>query len=151
MSEEILNSETTGMRVNESMKANLLSAAKWAKFICIVGCIGVGFAVVFGIAMLAFGSIASKMYADTPLGGLVGVIYLLVAAIYIYPLIKGFQFANATKAACLSDDENELARGISGLNDLLKFTGYLTIICLILYGFILISIIGVGVMAAVAA
>jgi len=148
MSEEILNPETTEMRVNESMKANLLSAAKWAKFICIVGCIGVGFAVVFGIAMLAFGSIAStKMYTDTPLG----VIYLLVAAIYIYPLIKGFQFANATKAACLSDDENELARGISGLNDLLKFTGYLTIICLILYGFMLIGIFGVGVMAAVAA
>lgn len=150
MSEEILNPETTEMRVNESMKANLLSAAKWAKFICIVGCIGVGFAVVFGIAMLAFGSIAS-MYTDMPLDGLVGVIYLLVAAIYIYPLIKGFQFANATKAACLSDDENELARGISGLNDLLKFTGYLTIICLILYGFMLIGIIGVDVMAAVAA
>ena len=147
MSEEILNPETTEMRVNESMKANLLSAAKWAKFICIVGCIGVGFAVVFGIAMLALGSIASKMYTDKPLG----VIYLLVAAIYIYPLIKGFQFANATKAACLSDDENELARGISGLNDLLKFTGYLTIICLILYGFMLIGIFGVGVMAAVAA
>lgn len=151
MSEEILNPETTGMRVNESMKADLLSAAKWAKFICIVGCVGVGFAVLLGIAMLAFGSIASKMYADTPLGGLVGIIYLLVAAIYIYPLLKGFQFANATKAACLSDDENELARGISGLNDLIKFSGYLTIFCLILYGFMVLGFIGIGVMAAVAA
>ena len=44
MSEEILNqneSATNAMTVTESMKSDLLCAAKWAKFLCIVGCVGV--------------------------------------------------------------------------------------------------------------
>ena len=59
--------------------------------------------------------------------------------------MKGFQFANGTKAACLSDDENELARGIKGLSSLTKFWGILTIICLVIYAFvILFALIGAG-------
>ena len=37
MTEEIMNLGTTGLTVNEKMKADLLTAAKWAKFLCIVG------------------------------------------------------------------------------------------------------------------
>ena len=39
----------TGMMVDETMKADLLSAAKWAKFLCIVGCIGWLFLVIAGM------------------------------------------------------------------------------------------------------
>ena len=74
----------------------------------------------------------------------VGFLYLIIAAIYIYPLMKGFQFANATKAACLSNDEQQLARGIAGLNDLLKFLGILTIIILILYAIAIVFGLGLA-------
>ena len=40
MEEEMKYPETTGLRVKESTKADLLTAAKWTKFLCIVGCIG---------------------------------------------------------------------------------------------------------------
>ena len=68
-----------------------------------------------------------------------GLLYLIIVAIYIYPLIKGFQFANATKAACLSDDAAQLARGFAGLRSLLKFFGILTIIILVLYVLVFIG------------
>ena len=68
-----------------------------------------------------------------------GVLYLILAAIYIYPLIKGFQFANATKAACLTDNEAQLARGFSGLRALLQFFGIITIIVLVIYALILVG------------
>ena len=59
--------------------------------------------------------------------------------------MKGFQFANGAKTACLSDDEDELARGIKGLSSLTKFMGILTIICLVIYAFaILFALIGLG-------
>lgn len=146
MDEELRIPETTGLRVTESAKADLLTAAKWAKFLCIVGCIGVAIVVIFAIFLMGAGTMASSMFSEMPFGPIaMGVLYLIIAALYIYPLIKGFQFANGAKAACLSNDENELARGINGLSSLTKFWGILTIIILAIYVLIfLFGLIGVG-------
>ena len=133
MNEETMTPGMTGMIVNSGMKADLISASKWTKFLCIVGCIGVVLLVVIGIMMFAVGS--SFGFGSTPFGAGLGVLYLILAAIYIYPIIKGFQFANATKAACLTDNETQLARGFSGLRAVLQFFGIMTIIVLVIYAF----------------
>ena len=99
MNEEYLNPGTTGLTVNESMKADLLCAAKWAKFLCIMACIGMGLMVLLGIMMFFLGSAlanAANAYPMMPLGGSIGFLYLIIVAIYIYPIVKGFQFANGT-------------------------------------------------------
>lgn len=127
----------TGMIVNSGMKADLISASKWTKFLCIVGCIGVVLLVVIGIMMFAVGS--SFGFGSTPFGAGLGVLYLILAVIYIYPIIKGFQFANATKAACLTDNEAQLARGFSGLRAVLQFFGIITIIVLAIYALVLVG------------
>lgn len=146
MEEEMKIPETTGLRVKESTKADLLTAAKWTKFLCIVGSIGMALIVIFGIFLLGAGTLASSMFSDMPFGAVaMGVLYLVIAALYIYPIMKGFQFASGAKAACLSDDENELARGIKGLSSLTQFLGVITIIFLVIYAFvILFALIGVG-------
>lgn len=138
MSEEIFNQRESTLTVNESMKSDLLCAAKWAKFLCIVGCVGVAFMVLAGFGMMVFGKLASMLIPDMPFGAAFGFLYLIIAAIYIYPLMKGFQFANATKAACLTNDQFQLARGVAGLKDLLKFTGILVIIVLSIYAILLV-------------
>ncbi|SHK85698.1 hypothetical protein [Xylanibacter ruminicola] len=145
MSEEFLNqNETvqceTKLIVTESMKADLLCAAKWAKFLCILGCVGVALLVIVAFLMMFVGAVASKLLDGMPLGPVMGITYLLIAALYIYPLIKGFQFANGTKAACLQNDQFQLARAAAGLKDLLKFTGILTIIVVSIYVVALIFI-----------
>ena len=137
MNEETMTPGTTGMIVNSGMKADLLSAAKWAKFLCIIGCIGLILLVIAGILMFAVGS--SFGFAGTPFGAGMGVLYLIIAAIYVYPIIKGFQFANGAKAACLTDNEAQLARGFSGLRSVLQFFGILTIIVLVLYALVAIG------------
>ena len=137
MNEETMTPGTMGMIVNSGMKADLLSAAKWAKFLCIIGCIGLALLVIAGILMFAIGS--SFGFAGNPLGAGMGVLYLIIAAIYVYPIIKGFQFANGTKAACLTDNEAQLARGFSGLRSVLQFFGILTIIVLVIYALVAIG------------
>ena len=137
MNEETMTPGTTGMIVNSGMKADLISASNWAKFLCIVGCIGMALLVIVGIMMFVVGS--NFGIAGTPFGAGMGVLYLIIAAIYIYPIIKGFQFANATKAACLTDNEAQLARGFSGLRALLQFFGIFTIIVLSIYALVLIG------------
>ena len=147
MSEEMNVQETTGMVVNESMKADLLSSAKWAKFLCIVGCIGVAFMLLAGVAVLAFGTAFSRLPGMAGVQSVIAFVYIITAALMIYPLIKGFQFANGTKAACLSNSEVELARGFAGMRSYLQFIGVLTIILLVIYGLTLIGGLAVAVMA----
>ena len=151
MEQEILNQAPAGLQVTEIARLDLLSAAKWAKFLCIVGCFAVGFCLLFGILMTVFGAALTQYMGDSPLGGAMGLLYILFAALYIYPLIKGFQFANGAKAACLTNDSVQLARSFSGLRSVLVFCGILTIIMLVIYVFILILGVGVGAAAAVAA
>ena len=81
-------------------------------------------------------------------GAAVGFVYLFMAVIYIYPLIMGFQFANGTKAGCLNNDENELARGFEGMRSWFNYIGILTIICLVLYALIIIGAFIAGFAAA---
>jgi hypothetical protein len=154
MSEEILNqneSATNAMTVTESMKSDLLCAAKWAKFLCIVGCVGVAIMLIASLGMIVIGGLLTKVFPNMPFGTALGFLYLIIAALYIYPLMKGFQFANATKVACLYNDQYQLARGVTGLKDLIKFTGILTIvvisICVIVIVFaILFAAIGIAAM-----
>ena len=151
MSEEFLNQTSAGLQVTEIARLDLLSAAKWAKFLCIVGCFAVGFCLLFGILMTVFGAALTQYMGDSPLGGAMGLLYILFAALYIYPLIKGFQFANGTKAACLTNNEAELARGFAGLQGYLQFIGILCIIVLIIYALLLIgglAAIGIAVSAS---
>ena len=148
MSEEILNQAPAGLQVTESARLDLLSAAKWAKFLCIVGCICVCLMLLFGILMMVFGAALTQRVGNSPFGGLMGLLYVVIAAIYIYPLVKGFQFANGAKAACLTNDSAQLARSFSGLRSVLVFSGILTIILLIIYVFVLG---GIGAAAVVAA
>ena len=140
-----MNEEFKPMVVDETMKADLLSSAKWAKFLLILGAIGVAFLFVMGVAMIVLGGTFPVLNPATPappcFGGLgiaIGVIYILLALIMIYPLAKGFQFANGVKAACKTGSEAELARGFAGMRSYLKFNGILAIIVLVLYAIIAI-------------
>ena len=152
MSEEILNqneSATNAMTVTESMKSDLLCAAKWAKYLCIVGCVGVAIMLIASLGMIVIGGLLTRVFPNMPFGPALGFLYLIIAALYIYPLMKGFQFANATKAACLYNDQYQLARGVTGLKDLIKFTGILTIVVLSIYAIILIfGVLFAGIAAA---
>ena len=148
MNEELLNSGTTGMTVNESMKADLFTAARWTYFLCVLGCIGIGFMVLVAILMFALGNFAGRIFSGMETGGVfLGILYLVVAVFYIYPIIKGFQFANGTKAACLTDNEYELARGFAGLRDLFRFMGILAIVCIVIYVLIFFGMFIVGLTA----
>ena len=131
--------ETSGMVVNESMKADLLTSAKWAKFLCIVGCIGIVLMIAVGIIVIAFSNKFTSIPGMTGIQSVMGVTYLITAILMIYPIVKGFQFANGTKAACLTGNEAELARGFAGMRSYLQFIGVLTIIVLIIYGLMLIG------------
>ena len=139
------------MVVNSAMKESLISSTKWARFLLILQAIAVGIIVVGAVVVLALGNtFASTLGAeDSTILALLAVVYLLIAVLFIYPLIKGFIFCNAVQTACKTDDEAELLRGFQNMRSFLKFYGILAIILLIIYALIFIGLI-IGAIASAA-
>lgn len=138
-----MNEEFKTMAIDETMKADLLSSARWAKFLLIVATVAMALYFVVGIVI----TVAPFVLPPAPmLGGgiIVGPVYVIVSLIAIYPLVKGYQFANGVKAACLTGDEAQLARGFAGMRAYLAFSGILTIICLVIVAIAVIAAFVVG-------
>lgn len=115
---------------------DLKKAAKWAKFIAIVGFIATGI-----IAILAFsmGAIMTSLSQLSPMGSMVTavssfvtVIYLIIAAIMFVIHLFLYQFASRTITAIEVSDQELMARGLHRLQSFFKAIGIIMIIYLAL-------------------
>lgn len=119
----------------------LLKAAKWGKFLAILGFIVCGLLIAGGIAM----TFVLNMLSDDmiPLNmpfspKILSFIYILIAAVYLIPVIFLNTFSNNTiKAVNLSSTEN-MTRSIKNLKNLFVFVGISTVVLIGLYTIILI-------------
>lgn len=131
------------LKITEEMKENLLKATKWIKFINIVGCISMGFLAIVGIIAIFWGFMDD--YRGTGSCIPMGIIYIILAAIY-YPILKRiFSFINQARSACRYDGNKELNDMFDSLRYVSKYFG---IICLVFLGIYAFAII-VAIMATV--
>lgn len=123
--------------ITDEVKGYLLVAAKWCKFIAIVGFVGLGILALFGFfAMLGVPLMQrNNVYAASVLFGLV---YIIFAIVYIFPLLYLYRFSVEMKLGVLNNDEGEMTSGFLNLKKLAKFTGILTIVVLGLYALMFI-------------
>ena len=77
---------------------------------------------------------------------MIGIIYLVIAALYLFPTLKLFRFANHARAALAGNNSQQFTESIRNLKSFFKFFGVLTAIILGLYAliFLLMLIGGVG-------
>lgn len=136
---------TNVLHVDNNAKAYLAETAKWAKFLSIIGFIGMGLMVIMGFFMGSI--IANKAYMLGMSGGegllmsSFSFIYIVIAAIYIYPLWKLYQFADLSKRALVTNDSSLLTSALEAQKSMFKFMGILTIVMLAIYAIgILIAI-----------
>lgn len=131
------------LKITEEMKENLQKATKWIKFINIVGCISMGFLAIVGFIAIFWGFMDG--YRGTGSCIPMGIIYIILAAIY-YPVLKRiFSFINQARSACRYDDNKELNDMFDSLRYVSKYFG---IICLVFLGIYAFAII-VAIMATV--
>jgi len=138
------------LKVNEISKTYLLETAKWAKFIAIVGFIGVGFLV---LAAIIFGAVSSLDFSSIPgmeafgmLGGtFVAIIYLVMALVYYFPVKYLYDFATKVKVALEILDPVKLEEALEKLKSHYKYIGILIIVVLALYALIFV----VAILAAI--
>jgi hypothetical protein len=125
----------------------LLTAAKWGKFLAILGFVFTGLMILAGIFMsFALGMLPEEMAPlNLPFSARIfSVIYIIIAGIYIVPVISLNSFCNnVIKAVNLSSTEY-LTKSIRNLKRLFVFIGVSTIVILSIY---ILAIVMVGIAA----
>jgi hypothetical protein len=129
-----------GLGIDQTSKAHLADAAKWARFLAIVGFVFCGLMVVFSIffgsffSMLPGSASNSDMDADFAQGLAIGMIiyYLIIATIVFIGYLFLYRFATHMRRALATNDQNVLNTSFQNLKITFRYVGILTIIGLVL-------------------
>lgn len=123
------------LEITEQIKNDLLNSAKWGKFLAIVGYVFMGIIAIFGIFFL-FRNAPNPIGVNLPLQ-IMGVVYLIMAVVYYFPVTYLYRYAKSIKEALLDADQDSLTDGFYNLNKMFTFMGILTIIALVINALII--------------
>jgi hypothetical protein len=146
------NSSIFSMEIDEQGKSNFLEMARWTKFLAIVGFIfmGLGFVAFVMLGSATMNNMAAlsgetSQYASLGMTAMI-IMYIIIAALYFYPLYALLKYSTGIKTALQTNDKIKFNDAIGYLKGMFKYLGILMIICLALYG-IIILFAGLGAMA----
>jgi hypothetical protein len=138
-----------GLRITPPAAAYLREAARWGKFLAIVGFVVIGFV---GLMAIFAGAFMGAMMdgAEGGVGffssGFLTVFYLLIALLYFFPVLYLYRFASKVQQGLNLQSEAEVNEAFKNLKSLLKFIGVLTIVMLAFNALgILAMLLGVGI------
>ncbi|MBS1744648.1 MAG: hypothetical protein JST21_00615 [Bacteroidetes bacterium] len=148
--EESLVSSSFTLQVDNSNIPHLSEAAKWAKFLSIVGFIICGLMVLGGLLVSTIFSTFKNQF-DSELGsmGSLGsaifmVWFIIIALIYFFPTFYLYNFASKMQTAIRTNDQETLNNSFKNLKSCFKFFGVTLIIVLCLYAVTIIFSIVAG-------
>ncbi|MGB5417263.1 DUF5362 family protein [Algibacter sp.] len=137
--------ESFELEVSDDIKGLLKETSSWTYFLSILGFIGIGFLVIFGIFFGAIMSNASGLGNANPyenLGfsmGYFGLIYVVLALVYFFPIFYLFNFSRKMKSALTSSNNEDFKAAFTNLKSHYKFMGIFTLIIISIYLLIFIG------------
>ncbi len=136
------NQESTlfGFGIDQSSRTHLWEAAKWAKFLAIVGFIMCGLAAIAGIYLGTVFSTTSpyeREYGSSSvfagLGIFVSIFYVGLSLVWFFACLFLLRFANHMKNALHTDDQVTLNTSFQNLKITFRYVGIVTIIIISFY------------------
>lgn len=146
------NAQDGALVLTKGSVSFLQETAKWAKFISIVGFIGIGFLVLIALFAGTFLSAMTSEMEGMPFGSgiFISVIYIIMAALYFFPILYLYRFSVKTQEALRLSNTQVLQEALENLKKHYKFYGILLIVALGFYALaFLFGIIG-GIIGAAA-
>lgn len=149
------NENLFDLQIDHQSNNFLSEAAKWGKFLAIMGFIFCGLMAIFALfagtllASMMPGMGSSEGATAALGGGFVTVIYLILALIYFFPCLYLFNFSAKMQVALRSNQQDMLNTSFRNLKSCFKFMGILTIVILSFWILALIVGIGAGMAASV--
>lgn len=116
----------------EESKLYVSSMGKWMKFFAVLGCIGVAFLVLCTIFMMAVGTHV-PMFGGVMSLRWFSLIYIVLAVLYVWPIIYLFRASTAAKQAVECNDNVQMTEFLKNNKSFWKFCGILSIVMMVLY------------------
>lgn len=148
----------TNSAVSAAVVDQLTRTKGWTRFFSVILWIGAGFLVLGGLAMIGMGAmsgVASEEFADQ-LGGAMsllplGILYFLMAFIYIYPALKLGKFSSRISDLSTQPTETNLVAALNEQRAFWKYVGIWMIVFFVLYIVIIVGAVLFGAMGAMSA
>ncbi|MDQ3276710.1 MAG: hypothetical protein M3Q06_00175 [Bacteroidota bacterium] len=130
------------LTIDPATKANLSETARWARFLAIIGFVFLLVMVLVGI----YSTITINRFEDEfrEMGGQgsagmlrsagtgVAAVYILIAAVWFFPLLFTLRFANQMQGALQNNDQKLLSASFQNLKVCYRYLGIITVIFLVL-------------------
>ncbi len=142
MAENILDNDfqSSGIHLDAENRGYLAEVARWSRFLAIVGFISIGLLVLIALfAGVLLGSVAAEMGGGLPMNpGFLTGIYLLIALVYLFPVLYLYRFSTHMRNALHSNNQQALTTSFKNLKSCFKFIGIVTIVFLALYALLFV-------------
>nr|WP_294858324.1 hypothetical protein [uncultured Fluviicola sp.] len=116
------------LKITNSIKQNLITSAKWARFLAIIGFIFTGFLGIASLIML----VTAMTTGFAPLI-LMALVYIVLTVVMLFPGLYLIRFAGATEKGLNTNKQSEFDFAIQNLKSLFKFMGIYTIVLIGIY------------------
>lgn len=145
--EQIYQQEPQEVTVTPEVKAHFVEAANWGTFLAILGYLGIALLIIAAIFIMAAGGKFTQTLEAMDYGYgiqegtkafrfgavITGVMMLLIAILYFFPVYYLHQFSSKVKYGVNSINQEAFGTGVKNLKSLFKFMGIITIIMLVIY------------------
>lgn len=128
--------------ISSTSQGNLSGAAKWGKFLAIVGFIFCGLMLIGGIYLQSVLSTYTTYGYGSGFPKFVGITYAVMAIILFFPCLYLSKFSNKIQEAVRSSNQESLDSAFSNLKSMFKFYGIFTIIILVFCALAFLGTIG---------
>jgi len=126
--------ETKKIEIDHEIISNLNSTRKWTMFLAILGFIFLGFIIVFGLIAGTF--LSTFKSNEVNLGipeSLMIILFIVIAAIYFFPVYFLFQFSRHTSKAVETLDKQDLNKAVKNLKAYFTYIGIMAIVVISIY------------------
>jgi hypothetical protein len=127
----------------------------WVQLLAVLGFLGSGLMVIAGLMMTVLGSTGAFKASDNPFGAAfgagLGVVYILIAFLYIMPSIYLMRYARSIKALLASPRVPGLEEALGHQKSFWRFVGICAAVVLGLYGIALVGVVVAAIVGAMAA
>jgi len=129
--------EVFELNISNNILGFLKETSSWTYFLSILGFVGIGLMVLIGIFLSVVMSDISpglNPYAQLGLNpGYFGLVYVILAGLYFFPVLYLFNFSRKMKNALSSKNNEAFESAFSNLKSHYKFVGIMAIVLISMY------------------
>jgi hypothetical protein len=133
------NLENKSIEIGQESLNHLNTTRKWAMFLAIMGFIFLGIMLLAGvIAGVFLSAFKDNMESSGFTGIIMGIFFVIMSAVYFFPLLYLFRFSKYTAAAVQTLNKEDLYKAFKNLKAYFVYIGVLIIVMLLMYVVLLI-------------